>query len=79
MSAEQLDFIAVIKLDNVCWADSRSLCSTNEEFPIYFCSQYSENIRDIMSGWHSYIDEDGSRVVCSIESNPGRMTSASTP
>jgi len=79
MLAEELDLIADIRLDNAFWASSRSLLFTKEVFPMYFLSQYSENIRAIKSGWVSYILEDGSRAVCSMESNPGKTTSASTP
>ena len=58
---------------------SKSHCFIKEEFPIYLCSQVAENTRITISGDDLYINEDGSRTVCSMESNPGEMTSASTP
>ena len=74
-----IDYYAEIRLDIVFWIESKSHCFIKEKFPIYLCSQVSENIRTTISGDDLYINEDGSRTVCSIESNPGEITSAATP
>ena len=79
MSAEELDLIEESRLDIVFWIESKSFCFIKEEFPIYLCSQDSENTRITISGEDLYINEEESRTVCSMESNPGEMTSTSTP